>query len=232
MSLLRSAITPFEQSWASIQVYYQGLSETHKQITALNQNLVEMENERNTKRQEREALQEQFQREPFDEGQYTSILFSILLSPFSTSKSNEDTALQALDNHINNVDSRISETTANINKLRDHETPYYQHMIRLSVIQMIGLVAGSIFASLAILSIVSGTGIAAVVTAGAYCVPVLIFHDLFFTAKNLQEMTNRERATPITGPQIRSFFRSVVYFLFDADPTDDNNNDSVTTRFS
>jgi len=56
----------------------------------------------------------------------------------------------------------------------------------LAATQLVGLVAGSVFASLAVLSFFSTTGLTAFVLAGTLSIPTLIFHDIYYVAGNVE----------------------------------------------
>ena len=85
-------------------------------------------------------------------------------------------------------------------------------VLKLSAIaQLTGLVAGTVFACCTAAAFLSTAGLNAIVLTGILSIPVLIFHDTYYMAKNVEDSVNGTcMITPVSGVVMRLFLRLFI----------------------
>jgi len=240
MSLLRTIIHPYEQSWDKLRNNQREISLFESTITDLKAKIDHASMQQDSTQAQLDNLREKLPT-PDGENRILTTQIAILnpLSWFFPAAKIDLNVKTALNEQIDSAEETLERIIGRSEKLESDlkseqtKLPKATFSRNMAVVELVGLVAATYFAYAAAMALVYSVGFTAILLTGMYSIPALIFYDVYKMAQNADTLVNDEADNfdLILESDIRTLFRNVlsmiVYFY---DNTSDDKFDIAQSR--
>lgn len=239
MSIIRSVLKPFENSWDKLRENGRMISQSEAKIVDLTVKKALRKAQRQLKNSELTRLREELSISEAEGRLATTQLAT--LNPFSwffssakidvTADTEKNEQVDLAESELDKIDYLIEQ----LNKdLKSEETKLTKATFgrNMAVVELIGIVSASYFAYAAAMALIYNVGFTAIVMTGVYSIPALIFYDLYLMAQNIDSLYQEDSSILDDSVELemRQLFRNMLYLICPGSSSEENKFDIANTR--